>query len=85
MKQLTLRVLKLKVVRYFFSAATATIVDVGVYYYAFNFIYDKENVDVFGLIVLSAPTTSLMLSYTCGLITNFIIAKTGDRFLNQIL
>ncbi len=75
MKQLTLRVLRLKVVRYFFSAATATVVDVGVYFWAFNFIYDKENIDVLGWYVLSAPTASLILSYTCGLITNFFMTK----------
>lgn len=75
MIHLTKRILKLKVVRYFFSAATATIVDVGVYFLAFNYIYDKENIDVLGLIVLSAPTASLILSYTCGLVTNFIMTK----------
>jgi putative flippase GtrA len=73
--RLTQRVLKLKVVRYFFSAASATVVDVMVYYYAFNFIYQKENIEFFGVYTFSAPTASLMLSYTCGLMTNFFMTK----------
>ncbi len=75
MIRLTQRVLKLKVVRYFFSAASATVVDVMVYYYAFNFIYQKENIEFFGVYTFSAPTASLMLSYTCGLMTNFFMTK----------
>lgn len=76
MIQLTRRILKLKVVRYFFSAASATVVDVMVYYYAFNFIYKKENIEFFNLYTFSAPTASLILSYTCGLVTNFFMTKT---------
>jgi putative flippase GtrA len=75
MVKLTLRILRLKVVRYFFSAASATIVDVMVYFYAFNYIYQKQNIHVFNFYTFSAPTASLILSYTCGLITNFFLTK----------
>ena len=64
-----------KIVRYFFSAGIATVVDVTVYFLAFNFIYEKQDIHLFNLVTLSAPTGSLMLSYTCGLMTNFLITK----------
>ena len=64
-----------KILRYFFSAGIATAVDVAVYFLAFNFIYEKQDIHIFNLIVLSAPTGSLILSYTCGLVTNFLITK----------
>lgn len=64
-----------KIIRYFFSAGIATGVDVSVYFIAFNFIYQKQDVHLFQLIILSAPTASLAMSYTCGLITNFLITK----------
>jgi putative flippase GtrA len=75
MIHLTKKVLRLKVVRYFFAAATATLVDVWVYFIAFNYIYDKQNINFFGIYTFAAPTASLILSYTCGLITNFLITK----------
>ena|SRR5688572_25258126 len=64
-----------KIVRYFFSAGIATAVDVAVYFLAFNFIYEKQDIHMFNFLVLSAPTGSLILSYTCGLVTNFLITK----------
>jgi len=64
-----------KIIRYFFSAGLATVVDVSVYFVAFNFIYEKQDIHLFDLMVLSAPTGSLILSYTCGLLTNFLITK----------
>ncbi len=69
------KLLQNKIIRYFFSAGIATGVDVPVYFIAFNFIYQKQDVHFFHLFVLSAPTASLALSYTCGLITNFLITK----------
>jgi putative flippase GtrA len=69
------KILQYKLIRYGLSAAIATCVDVGIYYISFNFIYKKEDLHLAGLLVLSAPTASLILSYTCGLITNFTITK----------
>ncbi|CAN5408994.1 hypothetical protein BH11BAC2_BH11BAC2_16210 [soil metagenome] len=67
--------LKSKVFRYFISAGIATWVDITVYFIAFNYIYEKSDIVVFEKITISAPTASLILSYTMGLITNFIITK----------
>ncbi len=75
MIKFTMRVLNLKVVRYFFSAASATIVDVGIYFLAFNYLFEKKDI-VFSFYTFSAPTVSLMLSYSCGLLTNFFLTKS---------
>ena len=64
-----------KVVRYFLSAGVATIVDISMYFVAFNYIYQKQDVNMFNWLVISAPTASLMLSYTAGLLTNFFFTK----------
>lgn len=66
---------KSKVLRYFISAGIATCVDVGTYYFSFNFLFRKVDLDLAGLFVLSAPTASLFLSYSVGLLTNFTITK----------
>lgn len=64
-----------KIFRYFVSAGLATWVDICVYFLAYNYIYKKLDFDLFGLYVVSAPSASLMLSYTVGLLTNFTITK----------
>lgn len=69
------KIINNKIIRYFFSAGTATAVDVTVYFIAFNYFFHKQDLNIFNLMVLSAPTASLILSYTCGLITNFLITK----------
>lgn len=69
------RVLKSKVFRYFISAGIATWVDIMVYFVAFNYIYEKQDINLFSWMVISAPTASLMLSYTAGLLTNFFFTK----------
>ena len=64
-----------KVFRYFISAGVATLVDISVYFIAFNYIYQKEDIHLFKSFIVTAPTAALMLSYTAGLITNFLITK----------
>ncbi len=64
-----------KVVRYLLSAGVATLVDISVYFIAFNFIYHKQDITLFNSFVVTAPTAALLLSYTAGLITNFLITK----------
>ncbi len=66
---------KSKVFRYFISAGIATWVDITIYFVAFNYIYQKSDIDVLGLFTVAASTASLILSYTMGLITNFLITK----------
>lgn len=64
-----------RVVRYFFAAATATVVDVFVFWFVFNKVLHQNNHDLLGLMVLKAPTLSLICGFSCGLITNFTITK----------
>lgn len=64
-----------KIIRYGLAAAIATAVDITIYFLAFNFIFKKQDVNFFNFLVVSAPTVSLVISYTCGLFTNFTITK----------
>lgn len=64
-----------KVVRYFFSAGFATVVDVTVYFITFNFILRKTDIPFIDPLVITAPIGSLIISYSCGLMTNFLITK----------
>lgn len=75
MFELIKTLLELKVVRYFFSGVTATLVDVCTYFIAFNFLFKKMDIPVYESYVLTAPTASLMLSFSCGLITSFLLTK----------
>lgn len=63
-----------KVLRYFFAAGTATLVDVFVYFMMLHYVLEKQNVTINAL-VIGAPSISLMVSYSCGLVTNFSITK----------
>ena len=67
--------LKSKIIRYLISAGLAAWVDVVVYFVSFNYLYKKEDIDIFGFYTVSAPTASLILSYTIGLLTNFTLTK----------
>ena len=69
------KLLSNKVFRYFLSAGIATWVDIIVYFLAYNYIYEKQDVNLFNSFIISAPTAALALSYTAGLLTNFIITK----------
>jgi putative flippase GtrA len=50
-------------------------VDVTVYFITFNFILRKQDIPLIDPIVLTAPIASLAVSYSCGLMTNFLITK----------
>lgn len=69
------KVFQFKLIRYGMAAGIATAVDVCVYFIAFNYIFKKQDIHLSPVIVLGAPTVSLVLSYSCGLITNFAISK----------
>ena len=69
------KLLRSKVFRYFISAGIATWVDIMIYFIAFNYIYEKQDINLLDWLVISAPTASLILSYTAGLLTNFFFTK----------
>ena len=66
---------KQKVVRYFFAAGTATLVDVGVYKFMLDAVLHRQPVYFSEHLVLAAITVAICISYSCGLITNFLITK----------
>ncbi len=64
-----------RVVRYFFAAATATFVDVFIFWFVFNKLLYQQNHDILGFMEMKAPTISLICGFSCGLLTNFLITK----------
>lgn len=63
-----------KGIRYIISGGTATGVDVVSFFIIFNYILEKENLH-FGHVQIGAHIASLCVSFTLGLITNFLITK----------
>ena len=68
-------ILQNNIFRYFVSAGLATWVDITVYFLAYNYLYQKMDFEVFDAYTISAATASLFLSYTFGLLTNFLITR----------
>jgi putative flippase GtrA len=69
------KLLSNKIFRYFIAAGLATVVDVVVYFITYNFILSKRDFAITEIIVVSAPSISLVISFSCGLFTNFVISK----------
>lgn len=63
-----------KVVKFFLSAGIATLVDVFIYFLIFSYILEKKRVDVFNY-KASAHEFSLLISYSCGVVVNFLLTK----------
>jgi putative flippase GtrA len=66
-------ILQVKAFRFILSGGTATMVDVGTYFICLHYIF-KAPINIFGL-KASIPVISLMVSYSTGFLTNFIISK----------
>ncbi len=69
------KALNYKLIRYGLSSGVATGVDVVVYFLAFNFLLQKQDLYLAGVVTVSAPMVALAISYSCGLLTNFTITK----------
>jgi putative flippase GtrA len=63
-----------KIIRFFLSAGIAMLVDVIVYFIAFNFIFIDDIVMLFGH-PNKAHNVSLLISYSCGIVVNFLLTK----------
>lgn len=72
---LSKKIFRLRVVRYFCTAITATSVDVFVYFLAYNFVVQKKDFHLSNVITIGAPTISLMISFCFGLATNFYLTR----------
>ncbi len=64
-----------KVIRYFFAAGTATVVDVLMYFVTLHFVLHKQDLSIAPGLVVGGTSLALVVSYTCGLVTNFVITK----------
>jgi putative flippase GtrA len=63
------------VFRYFVAAGTATVVDLTVYYLVFHHVFYGEMFLKFNTFEISIPSICLIVSFSCGLVTNFTISK----------
>jgi putative flippase GtrA len=63
-----------KVVRFFLSAGVGFIVDATIYFLIYNYFFHKKDLLIAG-IHFTGDVTSLVVSFTCGVITNFLITK----------
>ncbi|HEX7366017.1 MAG TPA: GtrA family protein [Pelobium sp.] len=63
-----------KVVRFFLSAGIATLFDVLIYYSAINYLFNYQRVRVLSFSA-SAHNISLCISYSCGVVVNFLLTK----------
>ena len=65
----------LQVIRYLFSAGTATLVDVGSYHVSLNyFLGGDTHTTIYGVTVLTT-SVAFAIGASFGLVTNFIITK----------
>ena len=66
-------VLQVKAFRFLISGGTATMVDVVTYFVCLHYVFNTP-FTAFGL-TMSIPIISLLVSYSAGFVTNFIISK----------
>ncbi len=70
------RLLQLQLVRYIIAAGTAFTVDIVVYFIALHFFVTDQSITLFGNVIeLRAAMLSLVVSFTCGLFTNYYMSK----------
>jgi len=62
------------VVRFFLSAGVAALVDVIIYFVTINYIFNQGRVQL-GNYSASDHNFSLCISYTCGIVVNFLLTK----------
>lgn len=68
------RALNNKVIRFFLSAGIATFVDVIIYFMTINYFISGDRVQ-FGRYSASDHNFALCISYSCGVIVNFLLTK----------
>lgn len=73
-ESLLLRFFQKKIVRFFLSAGIAAVIDVLTYYTVINFIINHSAVTI-NKETISAHEFSLFISYTVGVVSNFLITK----------
>lgn len=74
MRTAILQLTQSKMLRYFFTAGTATLADILIYHFMMHYVL-KGNMIPTRMLVISASSLSLIVSYTSGLIINFSLTK----------
>lgn len=74
LKSMSLNAMQLKSVRYILSGGIATGVDVVTFFIMINYILQKNDL-IFAHVHISAHIAALCVSFSLGLITNFLITK----------
>lgn len=74
LKSVSSNAMQMKSVRYILSGGVATGVDVFMFFIMINYILQKNDL-IFGRVHVSAHIAALCVSFTLGLITNFLITK----------
>lgn len=73
-QSLAKRALKNEVVRFFLSAGVGFLVDAIVYFLVYNYLFNRHGVTIYGH-RMKGVTASLVISFSCQVITNFLITK----------
>lgn len=73
-KSMAKRALDNEVVRFFLSAGVGFLVDAIVYFLVYNYLFNKHGITIYGH-RLKGVTASLVISFSCQVITNFLITK----------
>jgi putative flippase GtrA len=68
------KLLKNELVRFFLSAGVGFVVDAVVYYWIYNEVFHHQKFKFIGLSI-TGDVLSLMISYTCNIICNFLLTK----------
>nr|WP_294894167.1 GtrA family protein [uncultured Pedobacter sp.] len=68
------KIINNKVVRFFLSAGIATLIDVFIYFIVINYVFHYRRVNIAGH-TSSAHNLALCISYSCGVVINFLLTK----------
>ncbi len=68
------KTLQSKAVKFLFSAGTATLVDVTLYFLIINYFFNHQRVKIYSFSA-SAHNFTLVISYSCGVLINFLLTK----------
>lgn len=71
---LLFRTLNHRVVKFFLSAGVATLIDVLIYFVVIKYMLHYQRV-VIGVYSASAHNFTLCISYSCGVVINFLLTK----------
>lgn len=72
--QLLAKTFQSKIVKFFLSAGTATLIDVFIYFVTINYVFNHQRIHFYSFSA-SAHTFTLVISYSFGVVANFLLTK----------